>query len=356
MPFCSSCGSKHAGEVKFCTACGTRVPTPAAPTAPFDPAVVTHQAVAVHSLSPENLGVTQAPTEAPATAHTMFVPAPSTVAAPAEGAGPTPAHPAHLNLSLHDIGAPDQQPGQWSSLVSETQDRLPTPPDTYRTAPGYPASGAPTADLTGATAFAPSSSATDNTAMLRIAAMAAGGLVALFLVIKLIGAIADGGFGGVLVTVGLIALAGVGYAAWTSHNQETREARTLASLPPSVQHVVAQMEPGAQSSFFDEYERNKKRTWVAYLLLWPCFGTHYFYLRQPLLNVFYWFTGAGAGLWGLIDVFRMRSLVRAANEQVARQALQTLHIGATFASMPAAPAAMRAPVPPYTPQAPTPGI
>lgn len=66
------------------------------------------------------------------------------------------------------------------------------------------------------------------------------------------------------------------------------------------------------------------------------------------LNVVHRLTFAGAGWWALLDLFRMRSLVRTANEQSARQALQTLHIGAAFAQMPAAPTLMTQPVP-HTP-------
>ena len=163
-----------------------------------------------------------------------------------------------------------------------------------------------------------------------------------------------------LLTLGFIVLLIVaafgvaGFFAYRAHEQETREARTIGSLPPSVQHVVAQMDGGAQAAFFNEYERFKKRTSISYLLWW-LFGAHYFYLRQPMLNVAYWVTGAGAGWWGLFDLFRMRSLVRTANEQSARQALQTLHIGAAFAQMPAAPGLMVQPVPPAPTVYPSPG-
>ncbi|WP_169316260.1 TM2 domain-containing protein [Mobilicoccus pelagius] len=289
MDYCASCGAQNSPSAKFCTGCGTR--RQAGDATAYAPPVDPAQAV-----------IDQTDAAAKAAHATLSSPQPQAGAQ----AYPPPASAPYA--------APAGTAGQSAPAIGGAQ--MPA------VDPG----------------------------MLRMAGMGVAGLVALFIVVKIIGAVARSGFGSVLTIGALVLMAVVGYFAYTAHQQETREARTVASLPPSVQHVVAQMDPGAQTAFFNEYERYRKKTWVAYLLMWPLFGTHYFYLRQPLLNVLYWFTGAGAGIWGLIDVFRMRSLVRAANEQSARQALQTLHIGAVFGNMPAAPQAMAQPTPPMNTQ------
>jgi hypothetical protein len=68
----------------------------------------------------------------------------------------------------------------------------------------------------------------------------------------------------------LIILAGAAYGiyqAYLSSQTETKEARSIKSLPPSVQHAVAGMDPTTQSAFFNEYEAKKKRSSIGYIAL-----------------------------------------------------------------------------------------
>lgn len=139
-----------------------------------------------------------------------------------------------------------------------------------------------------------------------------------------------------LLLIGLIAAA---VMAYRSSQEETREARTVRSLPPSVQHVVAQMDGGSQAAFFNEYERKKKKKSIGWLL-WFFFGFHHLYVSKVGLQFAYWFTFGGLGIWTIADFFRMPSIIRSANEQMAREALQTLHIGTAFGRQPSAPNAM----------------
>lgn len=83
-----------------------------------------------------------------------------------------------------------------------------------------------------------------------------GGVLTLLIVVKAFQAFFEslGFFGFVVVIFMIFAVIGIVLAA-RAHAQESREVRTLASLPPSVQHVVAQMDGGAQAAFFNEYER-----------------------------------------------------------------------------------------------------
>jgi hypothetical protein len=134
------------------------------------------------------------------------------------------------------------------------------------------------------------------------------------------------------IVIALLIFAAVAVVrAYTASQQESREARTLRGLPPSVQHVVARMDPQAQAALFNEYDRKRKRTSVGYLL-WLV-GFHYLYYSKVGLFFAYFFTWGGLGFWALVDLFRMHSIARSANEQVARQALQTLGI-AGFSALP----------------------
>ncbi len=73
------------------------------------------------------------------------------------------------------------------------------------------------------------------------------------------------------------------------------------------------------------YEQRAKKTSTAYICM-VLFGVHYFYLGKPLLNLLYWFTGAGFVIWGIIDLFRMSSLVRGVNAQIVNQLVQEARI------------------------------
>jgi hypothetical protein len=119
------------------------------------------------------------------------------------------------------------------------------------------------------------------------------------------------------------------YNAWKASQEESSEARTVKSLPPSVQHTVAQMDAAAQSAFFNEYESKKKKRSVGYII-WLVCGWHYLYTRKVGLQFAFWFTLGGFGMWWIADLFRMSGIIRSCNEQIAREALQTLAIGNQF--------------------------
>lgn len=131
-----------------------------------------------------------------------------------------------------------------------------------------------------------------------------------------------------IILVIAVVVAGVAMYVRAS-KQEAAEARTLKSLPPSVQNVVGKMGPNEQAAFFNEYDIKKKKVSVSYLL-WILFGFHYLYNRKVGLQFAYWFTLGGVLIWVIADLFRMPSIVRSANEAVAREALQTLSFGAQF--------------------------
>jgi len=113
------------------------------------------------------------------------------------------------------------------------------------------------------------------------------------------------------------------YRAYTAAQEESKEVRTIRSLPPSIQHVVSLMDGRSQAALFNEYEQKKKKISVGYIL-WFIFGFHYLYYSKVGIQFLFWFTGAGLGSWALVDLFRMPSIARSANEQIARQALQAL--------------------------------
>lgn len=86
---------------------------------------------------------------------------------------------------------------------------------------------------------------------------------------------------------------------------------------------LARRTPAQQEQFTEEYDRRKKITSEAYAF-WLLFGTHYAYLGKWGVQVIFWLTAAGFGLWWIIDVFRVGSLVRDHNENIATAVLRDM--------------------------------
>jgi O-antigen/teichoic acid export membrane protein len=135
-----------------------------------------------------------------------------------------------------------------------------------------------------------------------------------------------------IIIVGIVLL---GLAIWKivqARAAENDELNSISKLPASVGNVVARMDPTQQAAFFAEYEKNKKSLVVAYVL-WIVFAVYYFYFRKPGLNILLWIAMMIVGIgtiWWIIDLFRMPSIRREYNANVARQALQTLSMGSAF--------------------------
>ena len=163
-----------------------------------------------------------------------------------------------------------------------------------------------------------------------------------------------------IVLVILVVIVSGGVKAYQSSQKESTEQRTLSNLPPSVQYVVAQMDGGTQAAFFNEYWDKRRKISVGYVC-WIIFGFHYFYIKKFGLQVLFWlsFVFFGLGLiWWIIDFFRIPSIMREANEQIARQALQTLQIATSYSAPSSvidqrpAPAPAPAPAPSHRPPPP----
>jgi len=132
----------------------------------------------------------------------------------------------------------------------------------------------------------------------------------------------------IIVLAGLVA---AGVMAYRSSKNEEREAKTLSRLPPSVQHVVSQMDPSTQAAFFNEYWQKRRKASVGYLL-WFFFGFYYLYARKVGVQVVFWlswFIGVGE-VWWIIDFFRIPRIMADGNEQIARECLQTLQIATSY--------------------------
>lgn len=95
-------------------------------------------------------------------------------------------------------------------------------------------------------------------------------------------------------------------------------------IPDAVLRKLDEMDEAAQLGFAEEFSRAKKSPLLAFLLA-GC-GLHYAYLGRVWLTLLFLFTMGGFGLWWLIDIFRVFSMVRERNRSVAIQVLRDIQV------------------------------
>ncbi len=98
------------------------------------------------------------------------------------------------------------------------------------------------------------------------------------------------------------------------------------SLPLMVKNELANMPSDKQNYFVDEYKRKKKSVGMAYFFTVLCLGIPYGYLGRWGMQFVYWFTGAGFFIWWLIILFKLPSMVRDYNKDVALEVMRNLKI------------------------------
>ena len=76
-----------------------------------------------------------------------------------------------------------------------------------------------------------------------------------------------------------------------------------------------------QKNYVLSAQARQKDTGLAYLLSF-LFGVHYFYLNKPVINIIYWLTAGGLGIWMIIDLFRIPGMVKDRNKEFIQDAIK----------------------------------
>lgn len=97
------------------------------------------------------------------------------------------------------------------------------------------------------------------------------------------------------------------------------------TLPAVVRNSLAEMLATRQEEFMEEYTRRAKTAAPAYIL-WLLLGFHYIYLGKWGLQILFWLTWGGLGIWWIVDVFRIPSMVRDHNKDVATDVMRTIRV------------------------------
>lgn len=93
-------------------------------------------------------------------------------------------------------------------------------------------------------------------------------------------------------------------------------------LPSIVKRELSSMSANEQQEFVEEFTRKSKDIGTAYMLYF--IGFQYSYVRKYGLQVLYFLTIYGLFLWLLIDLFRIPSMIRNYNKDVAIDVLRNI--------------------------------
>ena len=96
------------------------------------------------------------------------------------------------------------------------------------------------------------------------------------------------------------------------------------SLPAMVRNELSKLSAGKQEEFLEEYKRKSKSVGLAYLFLIVILAMHYGYLGKWGLQIVFWVTMAGFGVWWFIDLFRTYGMVENYNKDVASEVIRNL--------------------------------
>lgn len=108
-------------------------------------------------------------------------------------------------------------------------------------------------------------------------------------------------------------------------NNKAIEARLELELPTMVFNQFLKLDLKQQYEFLEEYNRKKISAGMAYLC-WLCFGFHYLYLRKYVTQVLFTCTIGGLLGWWCVDFFRLSSLVKHHNRDVAIVVMKDLKL------------------------------
>jgi hypothetical protein len=95
-------------------------------------------------------------------------------------------------------------------------------------------------------------------------------------------------------------------------------------LSPMVQAEAKKLSTEKMAYFLEELQRRSKVTGIAYIC-WVV-GLHYAYMERWSKLIIFWLTAGGFLVWWIADAFRMPSLIRDCNKDVATKVFRELRI------------------------------
>ena len=98
----------------------------------------------------------------------------------------------------------------------------------------------------------------------------------------------------------------------------------IDSLPSMVKNELIKMSAQKQQEFLEEFNRKKKTISLGYVFLLFIFGFHYAYLNKWGEQIIFILTGGGLIIWWIVDLFRIPSMVKNYNKDIAINVLRNM--------------------------------
>lgn len=96
-------------------------------------------------------------------------------------------------------------------------------------------------------------------------------------------------------------------------------------LPAMVKESARNWDRKRKEMFLEEFKR-KSKDMVRTYVLWFFLGFHYMYLNNWSTQIMYWVTAGGLFIWALVDLFRIPSMVRNRNQDIAKEIARDMEI------------------------------
>ncbi len=93
-------------------------------------------------------------------------------------------------------------------------------------------------------------------------------------------------------------------------------------VPDYILTQLAGFSAAQQSQFVDEFKRKARNPTTALIL--AILGLHYFYLNKFGMQALFWITLGGIWIWWIIDLFRIKSIIKDQNKDVAIDIMRSM--------------------------------
>ncbi len=103
-------------------------------------------------------------------------------------------------------------------------------------------------------------------------------------------------------------------------------------IPYSILSKLPEMPEEAQREFIDIYQSNRKSTVLGYIFHLFAYGSSYGYLNRWGMQILYWLTFGGLGIWWFIRLFTLPSSIKKHNKSKAENIFKDIILkwGASF--------------------------
>lgn len=100
-----------------------------------------------------------------------------------------------------------------------------------------------------------------------------------------------------------------------SNNTQSLPFSAIQDIDPLLLSQITNLPHEDQVKFLAEYHSKKKTVMLGYVC-WFFLGVHYGYVGKWGMQIAYWLTLGGLGMWAIIDLFRIPGIINTYNREM----------------------------------------